>query len=485
VSGVPLGTGAVENDGDHIEGPEAVEPPVARAAPSSASDADHARREIGKRSLQRNWRALLLNFYLATGVGYLGWLVMARMFDAADVGIALSAVSAVFLGSRLALLGLDASVVTFLPSHPSPTRLLNGFVNVVALGGLAASAVFLVLAWTVFQEVSVLASSPVYVSAILALGVFTAISFLLDATSLALRRSDDIVRRTAYAGAARVIFFVTLWWAALRTPGLAIVLAWVWSMALTCLVAYRQVRRRLPTYRYRLELGRRELPPLLRNGLANHALTLSVLGPQLLLPLIIVEVVSPAAGAYWYAVWMIALLARWIPGSSALALFSEAANQGEDALRAVSRSVRSSLLIVIPLSAVIALAAPLGLQTLGAGYAQNGTTPLRILAAGMIMLVFTEFYITVCRTRRRLAEPTVVYVAGGLLILVGSIPAGAALGLNGVALVWVAGETALGLWAAWRLHVLGHGTVRSQRGPVEATTLSRLRCRLGLAWRQR
>jgi O-antigen/teichoic acid export membrane protein len=301
------------------------------------------------------------------------------------------------------------------------------------------------------------ARSPAYVVTVLALGALSAVSLLFDAISVALRRSEDIVRRNIAAGVTRFALIGLLWLVLASGHGIAIALAWVGSVGIMCGLALRHIRRLLPAYRPRLTLGGlHDLPQLLRNGLANHALTLAVVGPQMVLPLVVVEVISPAANAYWYAVWIGALLVRMVPASRAWALFSEVANAGEHVLDDIQRSVRVSIVHTLALAAGMAVAGPIALHTLGAEYAEGGGDALRILSAGMVFLVFTEFYIVVHRARRRLMEPIVAYTVTGVLLVAAAIPAGAAHGLDGVAVVWVVGETAVGLWAAYRLRRLVH-----------------------------
>ena len=77
-----------------------------------------------------------------------------------------------------------------------------------------------------------------------------------------------------------------------------------------------QLRKSCGGYLYRPRLVRSLVPAMVTTGIGNHTLTLCERVPGLVLPIVVTELLSPQANAYWYVIWMSAL-----EGVCLLALF--------------------------------------------------------------------------------------------------------------------------------------------------------------------
>src|SRR5829696_2524887 len=171
---------------------------------------------------------------------------------------------------------------------------------------------------------------------------------------------------------------------------MAIFTCWVVGGAAACALGAVQLARTLARYRYRPRLPRRIVGRLIAIGLPNHALTLADRAPGLLLPVLVTEVLSPAANAYWYAVWMMAWLVFVVPVQVGMTLFAEAADRPQDTDRLVTHGVRSSLAVGLAAAVVLAALAEIALSLLGPQYAAEGATPLRVLVWGVVPLAFVQ-----------------------------------------------------------------------------------------------
>jgi O-antigen/teichoic acid export membrane protein len=231
--------------------------------------------------------------------------------------------------------------------------------------------------------------------------------------------------------------------------------------------------RRLPgRYRYRPQLRGRLAWPLLRVGLPNHWLTLTERAPGLILPIVVTEVVSPAANAAWYAAWMMAWVVYIIPIQSGMTLFAEASHRPELLDRLIRQGVRQSLLLGILGAGVVALAAHPLLSILGPKYAEAGATPLRLLVLAVIPLVLVQAYFVFCRCAQLLREAIVVGVVAASLSIGAAAVAGLYSGLTGMALAWVGAQALSGAWALWRLRRLSRAARERLRAEIEQRELS-------------
>jgi O-antigen/teichoic acid export membrane protein/glycosyltransferase involved in cell wall biosynthesis len=404
-----------------------------------------------------NSAGLIVGTVSNLGFGFLSWLLAARTFPAAEYGLASGIVSAMMLCVLIATLGIDSAVITLFPQHQAhPARLLKTAIGLVAGATLATAGAFLLLTRIVFANLGVIAETPAYLGLFLLLSVLGAINTLLDQISVAFRRGDQVPVRSVVAGLLRLALVGLLPLAA-GANFVVIIVAWVVGNLGACLLGAAQLWRVLvpggATPAGEPPFARR----LLRVGLPNYLLTLADRAPALILPIVATEIISPVANAYWYTVWMMALIVFIVPTAFGTSLFAEAARH-PDALRAgIRRALRTSAVLGGLGAVVLGGVAPALLAILGPDYAAAGVTPLRILVATVLPLTLTQVYFAVCRGTRRLSEAVATAVlygiaAVGLAALLGNMA-----GLRGMALGWLGAQAVAGVWVGWRLWSLYAG----------------------------
>jgi len=186
-------------------------------------------------------------------------------------------------------------------------------------------------------------------------------------------------------------------------------------------------------------------------GLANHALTLTERVPGLVLPIVVAELLSPQANAYWYVIWMSAWVVFITPLSVGIALFAEGSHRPKTISTATAQALRVSLIFGGGGAIVLWLLASPVRDLLGHDYARAGSTPLRILLFGVVPMAFTSAYYAGCRARGRLGEAIVIGILGGLAAIFVTAMAGVHYGLTGMAVAWVAVQAIVACWAGLRL----------------------------------
>lgn len=413
-----------------------------------------AGQERGRTALSMFWNsaALTLSVFCSAGSGYLFWLVSARLFAPSAVGLASGVVSAMQLCGQFALLGLGSAIVTLLPARrDDPAPLLRLAFGTVMTAGLVMAAGFLLFATRFFHELNAVAAGWTSAAAFLAVGTLWTASLLLDQVFIALRRADRVLYRSLVFGSGRLLLLGGLVYLVRNQGWLAVFGAWAGATVATNLVGalllLGLVRTRRPKPVRRPGVARE----MLWLGLPNHGLNLALLAPGLLLPILVTEVLSASANAYWYTAWMIAGFLFIIPSANGMALFAEAANRPAALRRGAGQSIRVSLALGVPVALALALGIGFVLPLLGRSYVAGVLGPLRILLLGALPLPFIEAYVAVCRATRRLAEATLLCAVNGVLLLTAATIAGRSAGLSAVAVVWLGAESLTGCVAALRL----------------------------------
>ena len=232
---------------------------------------------------------------------------------------------------------------------------------------------------------------------------------------------------------------------------LELFLAWVLGGMGTVTFGLWQLRKSCGGYLYRPRLVRSLVPAMVTTGIGNHTLTLSERVPGLVLPIVVTELLSPQANAFWYVIWMSAWVVFITPLSVGIALFAEGSHRPQAMSGATAQALRISLIFGGGGAALLWLLATPVLDLLGHEYAKVGTTPLRILLLAVIPMAFTSAYYARCRTQGRLGEAIATGILGGVAAVVVTAIAGVEHGLSGMAIAWVGIQTVISGWAGMRL----------------------------------
>jgi O-antigen/teichoic acid export membrane protein len=392
---------------------------------------------------------------ITMGLGFLFWVLAARLFAPHDVGLAAGVVSAMMLCTQLAQLGFGSAFITHFPRLKGrPGALLDTSITLVTALGAVWGGLFLLFASAAFRQLDVVAARIDFALLFVIAAVFGTLGILLDQVATALRRGDQALVRNVTFGVGTVGMLAALPLVAGTRSAEALFLPWAVAGASAAAIGLLQLRRTLPAYRLRPAVDRTLAGDLVRAGLPNYVLTLAERAPGLILPILVAELLSPGANATWYTIWMMAWVVYIVPIQVGMTIFSEVSHDPASLRHSIRRGVLSSLAIGAAGALVIGIGADLLLSILGEHYASGGTAPLRVLLLAFIPLTFVQVYFSSCRARRTLREAIATGWVSGLASIGAAAAAGTSHGLMGMAIAWVSVQCATGAWSLWRLRVL-------------------------------
>lgn len=401
---------------------------------------------------------LVVGKVLSLGVGFLFWVLAAGAAGIGDVGLAAGAISLMMLATQLAIAGTgSAFILSRSRFEHDVARLLDNAVTLVVIGGAVASSVSLVVVLLAMDELRPVASDPVFAALFVLMTLFGTLGILLDHVSVAFHRGDQVVTRNVVGGvltAAPLLAAPALGWRLEAQPLFAL---WVLGGAASCGIAAWQLAEELDGYRYRPRLSRPLLAVLLRTGLPNHALTLVERAPNLLLPVIVTEVLSPEANAFWYIAWMMSWAVLVIPVSIGMTLLAQVSGATASLQRDLLRAGRTGLGLGLPAAVVVAVAAPWVMSLMGPGFSAESVPPLRILLLGLLPVLLLQLYYSLCRSSGRLREALLTGAVLACAALLVPAAVASASGLMGMAWGWVAVQAVAATWATWRLVAFAFG----------------------------
>ena len=391
-------------------------------------------------SLARNSLWIMTTTVLTSGLGAVYWILAARIYPAAAVGLAAALLSAMALAASLSTLGIQATLVHRLPGRPSGPAWSATMLAAIAAAGLAALAGggLLILALPqIGSEFAVVTNDARY-AAVLALGVaVTTVAIVIDYAFIAERSSERMAIRNGFFSLLKVPLLL-----AASASTLGILVSWVGAacaglaVSLLLLVALRRGSRRTPSRAVAREL--RAMVPVLP---AQHAITVTASLPMFVLPLLVAAELSAADNAHFYATWMLGSLFFIVSPAISWSLFAEGRHGYADLPRLVRRAAVLNALLLGPLIVAFLSGGRYALAVFGPGYAVHETEVLLVLLVlSAIPDAITNIFVATMRARGTLA-PAVAMNAGmacGAIALAWLLLP--PLGIAGAGLAWLVAQ---------------------------------------------
>ena len=155
--------------------------------------------------LIRNSFFIMASSFVAAGFGFFFWMIAARLYSQADVGIATALMSSMGLLILISRLGLDQSVIRFFPSRDK-NKVLGTAILVPTMVALGAGLVFIAAVDVISPELTIVRTiAPLY---LLFLGAYS-ITWVLEGAFNALRKSEHYFALNLLYG-SRIFFLVPL-----------------------------------------------------------------------------------------------------------------------------------------------------------------------------------------------------------------------------------------------------------------------------------
>ncbi|MFJ8042068.1 hypothetical protein ACIRBX_16355 [Kitasatospora sp. NPDC096147] len=400
------------------------------------------RAALATEPLLRNGHLLTASSLLTAAFGGVFWLLASAWYGPEAVGRGYAALAAAALLSGIGQFNLGDLLTRFLPTAGRHTRrlLLRCYAVSAAATGAAALA-FLLLIPALAPELGFL-RSPFAAAAFVVTATGYSLFVLQDGALTGLRRPGWVLGENALFAVAKAGLLGVC---VLLLPGSGILVAWGAALLLSLVVTNAYLLgRAVPAH---AEAGPTAARP---SGLARYAAA-DYLGALLrtaaysLLPLLVLGRLGAEQSAYFSLAWVIAYTLQLAALNMGSSLIVEAAHAPDRLAAQARRVLRHTAPLIGAGAGALVLAAPWLLGAFGPGYAEHGTTALRLLALAALPHLVVGLAVDVCRARRAM-RPVVALQAARLgLVLLGTLLLLPPLGITGVGLAWLLAETALAL----------------------------------------
>lgn len=430
---------------------------VARRARAHVRVARRARahvRVIRTDSLVRNSLFMMIST-VATGLlGYVFWIVAARVFSSADVGTASAVISLCSTVALLSYLGPAAMLIERLHAYER-SRAWTSFLVWMCVATAAVTALVAAVAIPVVAHSkgygSFFRPADAAVLAVIGAAAWTVVN-MYGSAFIAARRADGLLAVQGLVSLLKVLLVVPLCAVGLGAPG--IVVAWVVSSLIGVALGAFWLLPRLglggqrsagePARSVSLSLDE-QVPPS-RASAAGHLMGqhLTSVGGQvtpLLLPILVAVRLGVRPNAHFYITWMIGSVFFMVSPSISNALFAESVRSGSGLRATVGKALRVTSVLLAPAIVVMVTAGRLILGIFGQLYVSAGYGLLILMAVSALPDAVSNIAVAVCRATNRLGYSVAINIGILVVTVTSSWLLMPRLGLLGVGVGWLGAQS--------------------------------------------
>jgi O-antigen/teichoic acid export membrane protein len=358
------------------------------------------------RDLLRNAGSLAATTGLTSLFGFVFWIVADHEFSKAEAGYAIAATNAMQLFGTIGMFGLGTMMIGELPRRLRDRGgLFAASMATSAIGSAILGVIFAVIVGLYFTDKNHLpgiGGTPGQVLIFVTGVTLTGATLVFDEGTIGLLRGGVQLWRNMAMSAIKLAVLPVLALFLHDSYGVGISLSFVIATAGSVIPAAIMLTRSGSSIFHRPDWqSLRRLFPVAVN---HNWLNLAMATPSRIIPIVVPLAVGAAQNSAFFDAWMISSLLFMVPVHLGTVLFALASASPEVIAEKLRFVLRISLLIGLPVMAVLAIAAHFALNLFGPGYAELGTVPLWLLIIGYIPQMPRAQFIAVSRATNRVGQ---------------------------------------------------------------------------------
>ncbi len=336
--------------------------------------------------LIRNSFFIMASSFAAAGFGFFFWMIAARLYSQADVGIATALMSSMGLLILISRLGLDQSVIRFFPQRDK-NKVLGTAILVPTAVALGAGVVFIAAVDVVSPELTIVRTvAPLY---LIFLGAYS-VTWVLEGAFNALRKSEHYFVLNLFYG-SRILFLAPL----IFLGAMGIFSAFGLSFFLGLILALVLLAR--CSVWPALGVDRSFLREAWQFSAGAYVAGILMSAPNMAIPIMVLHVLGAESTANYYITYAIVSILFMIPYAFTTSLFVEGSHGGE-MKKSVLRALASMFALLIPAIIGLSLFGEQILSLIGKDYVE-GMALLQVLAASALFVSVCQTFISIAKVR--------------------------------------------------------------------------------------
>jgi len=364
-------------------------------------------------SLYRNSIYLMLSTAVMAFFGFFFWIMNARLFSTEQVGIGTALISAISLISNFSLLGMNNSIIRYLPSSTKKNIKINTAFTLVFTVSLLMAIVYLLLMNKFLYKLSFIRENIFFSTLFVLFTILLSLNAISDTVFISLRRPIFILIKNILFSLVKLATpFLMISFGAFgifSSVGIALVFSTILSVIF---LVYK--------FNYILEpqINIAVLRRMFKFSLENYLADFIKGIPTMFLPIIILNNLGAKYSAYFYMDMMIANFLYIIPIATSQSLFAEGSlKEGVKLEFQVKRGLIIIFTILIPAIAVILVFGKYILAAFGKNYSIDGLIFLQLLSLSGIFQAINYVGNVILNIRKKTSQIIIINVINTTLTI--------------------------------------------------------------------
>lgn len=385
-------------------------------------------------SLYRNSIYLILSTAVQAFLGFFFWIIVARLYDPENVGIATTLISVTTLISGFSIFGFNVGLVRFLPTSKKRNEIISSCFFITAFATIILSFIFVIGIEFFSPKLLFLRNSALYMMLFIIFTATLSVNTVVESIFIAFRSAKFTLIKNIILSITKVILPVFLiFFSAFgiyASVGIANFIAFLLSIGIL-ISRFR--------YQHKFSLDIPDIKKLTSYSFRNYIA--GILGglPQTVLPVMIINKIGAKESAYFYIAMMIANLIYTIPLATTQSLFAEISNFEEGLKTHIIKAIKIISLILFITIFLFLILGKYILYSFGKSYSLEALPLLQLLIISSFFISINNITGTYLKVKNKVNELIIIAILNSLVILFLSAYF-IKMGLLGIGLAWFIGQ---------------------------------------------
>jgi len=343
---------------------------------------------------------IMFSSIFGAGFGFIFWIFAAKYYSPENVGVATALISSMGFLVLLSKVGLDFSIIRFF-SESDRDKVFNTSLIVTTVLALLFGIIY-ILGIDFFSPELYLIKSPFNAALFIIILIINSITTLTGISFISDRKGKYHCLQSIITG-SRLLFLIPF----INFKAIGIFSAVGISFFFSMLVSIYLITK--SGIKLGCVIDQNYLKNSFHFSAGNYLVSLFMLGPTMILPVLILNTLGAESAAYYFIAYSIASLLYMIPNSISLSLFVEGSH-GEEMKKTVLKSLFLIYSLLIPSIVILCLFGGNILKIISTEYSENGLELLQLLAISYIFFGISQTYFSIKRIQNSILS--IVYING-------------------------------------------------------------------------
>lgn len=344
--------------------------------------------KIKQNQLYQNSFFIMLSRFLNAGIGFIFWIVAARLYSIENVGIATALLSSIYIITSFSRLGFDFSLIRYIPINDR-TKVFNTSFVITTIASFLIGIIFITIGINSFSPSLFFIQKPVYAIIFLLITAMYSVVTITGVAFTAIRKADRYFYQNIFL-ASRVPLLMPL----VFLGSFGIIGSVGIAYSFSALIAFLQLNKFI---KFDFKIDNQFIKESFNFSFGNYVSNVFNTVPILILPILIINLLGEAESAKYYIAFAIGSLVLIIPDALCTALFIEGSH-GENLRKNVIKALLTIYSFLIPAVIIIYFFGNHLLTLIGENYV-DAFKLLMLIALSSFLVTINHLFISIQNVR--------------------------------------------------------------------------------------